>query len=111
MLGLINRFPELRGLPREEQKQWLERARYEVFVSQRRTGAGALYFLISLSVGFAIVLIGQVQFGFGQTLGFVTLFLGLAAAAVIFRILYGRLIRSGLKTCMQREQKEGRTSS
>lgn len=104
MLGLTHRYPELRGLSRGEQKQWLERARYEVFVTQRRTGVGALYFLVSLSIGFAIVVVGQVRFGFGQTLGFVTLFIGLAVATLIFRLLYSRLIREGLKACMQRER-------
>jgi phosphoglycerol transferase MdoB-like AlkP superfamily enzyme len=95
------RFPELAGLSAEQQQFLLEQARYEVFVTQRRTGRVAIHLIIGLIVGFAITITGWRAFqDTHPLLGFVALAVGFVVALLIYRRLQVGLLRSGLQVVM-----------
>lgn len=93
----IGYFPEIRDLPKDQQSRILEKARYEAFVSLRLTGRVALYFLLSLGLGFAIVLFGQMVLDLGSRMGFVTVAVAAVIALIVYRKLYATLLYRGLR--------------
>lgn len=93
----IGYFPDIRDLPRDRQSVILEKARYEAFVSLRLTGRVALYFLFSLSLGFAIVLFGQLALDLGSRMGFATVAVAIVVSLLVYRKLYATLLRRGLR--------------
>ena len=93
----IGYFSEIRNLPRDRQSDILEKARYEAFVNLRLTGQVAVYLLLSLGIGFAIVLFGQLALDLGSRMGFATVAVAIVVSLLVYRKLYATLLYRGLR--------------
>lgn len=99
----LNSLPELSAYSRTERKEILEKARYEVFVRQKRTGQAGLFLVFSLVIGFILALAWQYWLGAGALTGFLVPVICLSIAGVLFRLFYGKMVHKGVRALLQQD--------
>jgi len=92
----INYFNEIASLSSKEQLEVLEKARYCAFTELKLSGQSAVYFILSIVVGFLVPIISFLFFGFSIIHNAIAAGIGVVVTLLVYKKLYALILGKGL---------------
>lgn len=92
----INYFKDIASLSESEQSKLLEKARYCAFAELKLGGKSAIYFILSLVIGFLLPITSFVVFGFSVAHNATAAGIGVIVSLLVYKKLYATILYKGL---------------
>ncbi|WP_157976686.1 hypothetical protein [Parahaliea mediterranea] len=99
--AFINYFPEIASLDKDRQEVLLEKARYVSFTDLKLSGKSALYFILSLLVGFTFPITSFLFFGTSILINSLFIGVGCFVSLLLYKRLYSLLLQQGLNEILK----------
>lgn len=100
----LDYFPELKGMPKQEQVATLESARYEAFVRQGLAGKSVFLMVSALVAAALIAFIPSVLGVNSIILNSLFVGAGVFVALCLYKVFYARLLRHGLLRVLSKQR-------